>query len=707
MVVIYAEKFSLAKNIARALGAGQRIPHKKDGKLGIWKFKFKGEDAILTYGAGHLIDLSPIIAYGDKYRKWDLNIYPLIPPSEPLMEISKGKELCYSSVKQLFNKADWIINATDIDREGELIFYRIYKFMGCKKPWKRAIWRDETASSIKEAFDHLIDGSQRIYVQQSGIARSIADYQIGLNLTVATTQKSKENGEFSKEVFSVGRVQTAVLNLVVAREREITGFNKKSYWQLLLDCYKNNTNFVASHINNNFESQSEAINTKSNCKNIAIVTDVDVTINKKYAPKLFNSTQLKIACNRKYGWTIGHTDKVMQQLYENRKMTYPRTSTEYLPSSMIPEVTATIKKLMEIPVYSKYKIDESKWLPFTKKHFDDDKIGSHTAIIPTNEVCELNKLSLDEQKLYDIIARSLISLVVPPMIEEHTAVTLDCNGEIFRAKGKKTLRKGWGIVLGSITDDKIIPLLDKGEVLDVSSRIAEIETKPKERYSEATLIKAMETAGRTINDENTRALMLKNNMGLGTEATRTAIINKLYEHHYLLKKGNVIHPTSKGKYLIDNLPINDLKSAEMTGQWEKTLNDIALGEYSYNQYRKDMDRKTLRWYQQICNAPMKPYIVSSDVENKELICPCCGNKILLNKEKSRYNCSGYKQGCRYGFNLEICGKRLNQNNIIKLVSTGKTNLIKGFINNKGKIFDAYFCYNEKEQKFEFQIPKKN
>ena len=145
MVVIYAEKFSLAKNIARALGAGQRIPHKKDGKLGIWKFKFKGEDAILTYGAGHLIDLSPIIAYGDKYRKWDLNIYPLIPPSEPLMEISKGKELCYSSVKQLFNKADWIINATDIDREGELIFYRIYKFMGCKKPWKRAIWRDETA----------------------------------------------------------------------------------------------------------------------------------------------------------------------------------------------------------------------------------------------------------------------------------------------------------------------------------------------------------------------------------------------------------------------------------------------------------------------------------------------------------------------------------------------------------------------------------
>lgn len=697
MVVIYAEKFSLAKNIASALGAGKRIPNKKEPVYGSWEFKFKGEDAVLVYGRGHLVELSPPEAYDEKYKKWDINAYPIILPTKPLMEVGEDKKIIYSEVCNLFKKADWLICATDPDREGELIFYRIYKQMNCTKPWKRALWQDETAISIQKAFDNLIDGNQRVPEQEAGIARSVADYTIGMNLTVAMTQKSK-GINYTKEVFSLGRVQTAVLNMVIQREQEIKGFAKNLYWKCLLNCSYNGCNFIAEHIRNNFENKNEADLINSKCNGTAIITDIKTAIERKSAPALFNSTQLRIECYKRYGWDIAYTDKVMQDLYEHKRMTYPRSSTEHLPTSMIPEVKDTIKKLMQLKPYIRFNIDESEWLPFTKKHFDDDKVGSHNAIIPTNEVQDLDKLSPDEQRLYDILARRLLSIVVPQLEIEKTTITIDSNGEEYKVIGRKALRGGWAVVTGTKVKQNILPVMNKGDVLMVEGDVVEYETKPKPRYTKATLMQDMETAGKKIEDSEARALMLKNKMGLGTEATRTEIISKLIKQKYIEEKESKLYPTEKGNYLIEQLPVKELKSAEMTGEWEKFLNDISLNQFSFTDYCNLINSKTIKWYNSIVRATIEPY-ETGEIDN--LICPFCGRKIMLSKDKTRYFCVGYKEGCKFGFYRTIAGKKLSEASVKDLLLKGKTNSLKGFKKSDGKKFSAALMIDRENCKVVF------
>ncbi len=365
MVVIYAEKSSLAKEIAHALGAGKRIALKDEPTVGYYEFVFKGEKAILCHGVGHLAQLVPAKSYDEKFSKWDLNVFPCIP--EKFRTAPKAQTVkCLKLVKGFFDKADWIINATDPDREGELIFTYVCDVCKCNKPYKRVWIEDLTDNKIKYAFNNLKNPDEQLSaqvkgnahdLQLAGRARDISDWLLGTNLTVAATKKF---GGYDN-LLTIGRVQTPTLNLVVEREKAIKNHVKTPYWKLSAMFSVSNSEFNADYEKGNFTVESEANTVLSECSGKSgIVTSIITKHKTESAPLLFNTTQLQIIASKKFSWDSDKTTKIMQSLYEKKLMSYPRTSTEHLTDAMKPEVTLTIQKLLKMPEYSKYSIETWK-----------------------------------------------------------------------------------------------------------------------------------------------------------------------------------------------------------------------------------------------------------------------------------------------------------------------------------------------------------
>lgn len=701
MVVIYAEKNSLAKVLATALNAGKRKCLDKDKNVGYYEFKFKGEDAVICHGVGHLASLVPAKNYDTKYEKWDIDIFPCVP--EQFRQAPKSNTVnCLKLVKFFFDKADWIINATDADREGELIFSYVYNVCRCNAPFKRVWLEDLTDEKINYAFNNLksIDeplskmhhGTAKL-LSLAGQARDIADWLIGINLTVASTIKYG-NGN----LVSLGRVQTPTLALVVKRELEIRNHIKKPYWKLTAEFSSSTSKFEAEYINGNFESESEADRIYKDCiGRKGVVREVIQTKKTVSVPLLYNTTQLQIAASKLLNWDAEKTTKIMQQLYEKKLMSYPRTSTEHLTDAMKPEVAETIKKLLMLSEYRKYSLD--KWADFSKRHFDDGKVGSHTAIIPTVSVPNnLSDLSEDERLLYDLIAKSLIRIIYPKCIVMETKVKIAVSDNFFKATGNVILSNGWCELNDSQTQKKELPELKENDELSGEYKISKGVTEPPKRYTEAELLNVMETAGQKIDDEEIRTMMKLQKKGLGTDATRVPIIKMLYDKGYMTKKGKTIYPTEKGIYIINTIPLEQLKSANITGELEKTLNDIALGEYDYDKFIKNIKQLVSDWYKIIANSDSQKFEDAAS----EIICPLCKNKMKLHDWG--IGCSGYKNGCKMSLNRTISGKKLTDAQLIMLIEKKKTNLIKGFISKNEKKFDAYLILN-KENKIQFEFKK--
>ena len=696
MVVIYAEKSSLAKAIAEALGAGKRIPHPTEATIGHYEFTFNGEQAVLCHGVGHLCGLADAKLYGEQYTKWDLNVYPCIPQEYNIVVKDKTRT-CYNYVKDFFDKADWIINATDPDREGELIFAYIYQSMKCTKPWKRVWIEDLTPQKIRYAFKNLKDSSEVLSIQKAGRARGIADWLCGINLTIAATKKLS-----SKDMLPIGRVQTPVLNMVVEREKKILNHKKTPYWKLLAEFTTEKGNFTAEYEKGQFDDEQEAKRVLSTCTGNGTVTSKTVKKRTVSQPLLYNATQLQATAGKKLGWDLKKTVAVMQQLYEHKYMTYPRTSSEHLTVAMQPEVTKTLQKIMQLPEYSKYTIPEQNWQAYSKRHFDDSKVDSHPAIIPTMNVPkDLSELSDDEKKLYDLLVKSLIRIIYPKAETEDTTVLLDVNGNTFKAKGSVITEQGWYAVDAMPDQTAVLPPVNEGESYTGKYGLKQGFTELPKRYTEPDLITAMETAGKNLEDEEARTLMKLENKGLGTAATRAAIINSLFAREYIAKKGKTIYPTDKGMYLIDNLPVNEIKSAEMTGDWEKRLHDISVGKEDYNNFIDDIEQTVRKWYDMIVQSNAKTYTSAEE----QLICPFCSQKVI--KGKFGYFCSGRKDtGCKFSVG-EICGKKVSDSQAVRLIQKGKTTLIKGFKSKSGKEFDAYLVLDKKQKKIGFEFPQKN
>lgn len=705
MVVIYAEKSSLAKEIAYALHAGPRKALADEKTVGYYEFKFNGEDAVLCHGVGHLGQLVPAKNYDEKYGKWDLDIFPCVP--DEFRTGAKPKTLkCLQLVKSFFDKADWIINATDPDREGELIFAYVYGLCKCHAPFKRVWIEDLTEQKIQYAFNNLKEPDEQLSatekgcaldLQKAGRARDISDWIIGTNLTVCATKKF---GGF-ENMMSVGRVQTPTLNLVVEREKAIVNHVKTPYWKLTA-VFSSPNDFEAEYEKGNFKDENEANTVLSECQGkTGIVTSLETKHKTENAPLLYNATQLQIAANKKFGWDSDKTAKVMQELYEAKYMSYPRTSSEHLTDAMKPEVKDTIEKLLEIPEYQQYKVET--WAEFTKRHFDDKKVGSHPAIIPTVNVPEtLDKLTEEQKQLYDLLAKSLIRIIYPKAELDDTTAIITVDGKHnFKATGSIITVDGWYAVDARPEKKKVLPNLTEQQELTGKYSLKKGETEPPKRYTEAELLSAMETAGQKLDDEEARTLMKMQKKGLGTDATRVGIIKSLFAKEYLARKGKTIYPTNRGIYLIDNLAVNDLKSAELTGELEKKLNDIALGTGDYDSFISEIKQTAIKWYDEIKNSGAERFVSETE---KKMLCPICSKP--LHSFDWGYGCTGYKEGCKFNVNKTICGKKITENMVVLLCQNGKTNIIKGFKSKAGNDFDAYLIVDKVKCEVRFEFPDK-
>lgn len=692
MVVIYAEKASLAKEIAGALGAGKRIENPKDKRIGHWEFSFNGESAVIVHGQGHLVKPENPVAYGAQFQKWDLQAYPCIPEAFRL-QVKADTEGCYLYAKQFFDKADWLINATDADREGELIFAYVYQMMGCVKPWKRVWIEDLTNEKIRYAFSHLRSSEEMQGLQLAGRARSAADWLFGMNITVAMTEKfSNHNG-----VLACGRVQTPTLALVVNRENEIKNFTKTPFYKVVGNFSAENGDYSGEYQGGNLDTKEQADDVLSNAKREGVIKELTVKESKVSAPLLYNSTQLQVACGKKLGWELKKAEQVMQQLYEAKLMTYPRTNSEHLTVAMESEIARTIEKIMEISEYAEYALDKDAWQEFTSRHFDDSKVGSHPAITPTLYVPKSLEAIEDKdmRALYDLLCKSLLRIVFPPAKVENTKAVTRVGGVDFISKGSVIASPGWYQVDAMPEKKNVLPILHEGEAVTAEIRIEQGETKPPKRYTETELISAMELAGQKLEDEEARTLMKLQKKGLGTDATRVPTVKALFAREYIAKKGKTIYPTEKGMFLINTLPVSEMKSAEMTGELEKELNDIAEGRADYQQFIDKVKDITRKWYKAVCDASSDAFV------DKSMICPSCGKRLV--KGKTNIFCSGYKDGCMFSIPYTLCQKKLTDNQIQMLIHSQRTNVIKGFTSKAGKTFDASLKINDKG-KIEFVFP---
>ncbi|MCL1832594.1 MAG: DNA topoisomerase [Oscillospiraceae bacterium] len=704
MVVIYAEKSSLAKAIAEALGAGRRIAADEDKTVGHWEFSFNGEAAVICHGAGHLGGLCDAKDYdGEKYSKWDLVNYPCIP-AEFKTKVNTRAAFCFSYVKAFFDRADWLINATDPDREGETIFAYVYDLAQTKLPWKRAWIEDLTDAKIVKAFENLRDSSEVLALQSAGRSRGIADWLIGINLTIAMTEKF---GGFGKQnVMTVGRVQTPTLAMIVERERIITTHKKIPFWKLQAVFSADNVLFDAEYADGNFDDEINANNTLDACNgHNGVVTSKETKRKTANAPLLYNTTGLQITAGEKLGWDAEKTEEIMQKLYLAKLMTYPRSSTEHLTDAMKPEVKDTIDKLLLMPEYSQYALPESDWAEFSKRHFDDSKVGSHTAVIPTlNVPADLSKLSEEEKQLYDLLAKSLIRIIYPKAEIEDTTVVLDVNDNSFKAKGSVITADGWYAVDALPDKKKILPAnINEGDSFGGEYSVKKGESEPPKRFTEATLLAAMELAGQNLTDadEEIKTLMKLQKKGLGTDATRVQTIKTLFANEFIAKKGKSLIPTQKGCFLIDTLPIAELKSAEITGEWEMNLENIAQGKSPQDVFVSSIVDSIKTWFEVIKNASGARYMSEED---KKMLCPFCKNPVR--KYDWGYGCTGYQSGCKFSVRAEIAGKKITQSQVLMLLMSGKTAVIKGFVGKSGKPFDASLKVNAAEKKVEFDFPDK-
>ncbi len=664
-ILVIAEKPSVARDIARVLKCNK----KKDGCL-------YSDTYIVSWAIGHLVTLYNPEDYDIKLKKWRIESLPIIPNEIKIKAINNTKSQ-FKLLKKLMNDKDveYIICATDSGREGELIFRYIYELSNCKKVFKRLWISSMTDSAIKEGFKRLKNSNEYDNLYLSAKCRSQADWLVGINASRAFTIKYGT-------LLSIGRVQTPTLAIIVKRQEEIDSFVSKPYWEVEGDfeTYKGVWFEPKSNDTKIFDKQkAEDIKKKTSGKN-GIVISVEEEKKTKLPPFLYDLTQLQRDCNKKYSFSAKKTLSVVQELYEKRKLvTYPRTDSRYLSDDMIPKLKNILYKINEVSEYKKfseYVLNLNK-LPISKRIVDNSKVSDHHAIIPTEIRINLGVLSIDEIKVYDLIVRRFIAVFYPNYIYNTTKIVTKTEEELFLSKGTMVIEKGWTELNVKSEKDKkekeeiILPNLKKGDrVFEKSALVISKKTKPPASYDEAMLLSAMENAGRFVDDESLKEQLKES--GLGTPATRAAIIERLLQVGYLERKGKILIPTEKGKNLIKVVPV-ELKSPETTGKWEKGLSSIAKGKMKQDRFMESITR----YVNYIVDMSVKTktdVIFENEIKFKNFgKCPKCKTGKILENSKSFY-CSHWKQGCNFSMwknSISSYGKEITAQMAKKLIKNGK------------------------------------
>lgn len=577
MKVCITEKPSVARDIAAILGATTR----RNGY-------FEGTDVCVTWTFGHLCCLKEPQDYEERWKHWSIGALPMIPPRFGIKLIKdKGIEKQFKVIKSLIEKADEVINCGDAGQEGELIQRWVMQKAGIKCPVKRLWISSLTDEAIRQGFNDLRPESEYKNLYEAGLSRAIGDWLLGLNSTRLYTLKYGGSGS----ILSVGRVQTPTLSLIVERQRQISQFVPEDYWELKTT-YRET---VFSARNGKYTSQDAAKAAVDQIKREPFtVTDVTQKGGRESAPRLFDLTSLQVECNRLWGWSADQTLKHIQSLYEKKVTSYPRVDTTYLPDDIYPKVPDILRKMT--PYANLTAAILSSQLPKSKKVFDNSKVTDHHAIIPTGESPSV--LVGDERKLYHLIARRFIAAFYPDCEFNTTTVTGTAEKIEFRATGKIITNPGWRTVYAGDADsnqleqDKdepengILPTFTAGESGAHKPRLAKKTTQPPKPYTEGTLLRAMEGAGKTVDDEDLREALKEN--GIGRPSTRSAIIETLFKRRYIKRERKNLIPTQAGMDLIDTIQIDLLKSARLTGIWENKLRRIERGTYSATEFIDDI-----------------------------------------------------------------------------------------------------------------------
>ena len=674
MKVCIAEKPSVAKEIANILGANIR----HDGY-------FEGNGYAVTFTFGHLCTLFEPHDYKAYWKSWDLNNLPMLPEKFQTKVVSNtGIKKQFKIVKNLFRKASLVINCGDAGQEGELIQRWVIHQAGYQGEVKRLWISSLTPEAIKDGFKNLKPSSDYDNLYYAGFSRAIGDWLLGMNATRLFTVK---HGGY-KQVLSVGRVQTPTLAMVVSRFKEIENFVSEPFWEL--QTLYRDTLFSYEKGRFTQKTDGEELMNKVKEHNFEIVNSIKKK-GKEYAPKLFDLTGLQVYCNNKFGFTADETLKIVQKLYEQKTITYPRVDTTFLPTDIYPKVKGILSNLKSYRSLTQILLN--KKIKKSGRVFNNKKVTDHHAIIPTG--IQIN-LPYNQNVVYDIICRRFIAVFYDDCIISNTLVKGEVQEIVFKTSGKEIIKKGWHIVFenkneSSKKDAALMPNFLKGEKGSHQPSFLEKYTSPPKYYTEATLLRAMESAGKQIDDEEMREMMKEN--GIGRPSTRANIIETLFKRKYILRKKKQILPTETGIQLINTIKNELLKSAELTGLWEKQLKQIEKGNFKaavfINNMKKMVDQLVFEVRTE--KNQVKISAITESIKNKPTIqkgliaetCPKCKKGQII-KGKNAYGCSLFKTGCTFRLPLRFMDKLISENQYLRLLNKGCTVNLKGFESSEGK-----------------------
>ena len=691
MIVCIAEKPSVAKDIARIIGANSA----RDGYM-------EGNGYQVTWTFGHLCELKEPDDYTPMWKRWSLSALPMIPQRFGIKLINdEGIKKQFSTIERLMQAADSIINCGDAGQEGELIQRWVMQKAQAKCPVKRLWISSMTDEAIKQGFAELKDQQEYQSLYLAGLSRAIGDWLLGMNATRLYTLKYGQN----KQVLSIGRVQTPTLALIVNRQKEIDNFEPEPYW-VLATIYRN-TQFTAT--SGKFTSKEEGEKAFSTIAGKPFtVTDVSKKKGTEAPPHLYDLTSLQVDCNKKFAYSADITLKLIQSLYEKKFTTYPRVDTQYLTDDIYPKVPQILNGVSQTKIMSQQKYlplvqqlaASGKKLPKSKKVFDNSKVTDHHAIIPTG--VPPTGLTDMEANVYDLIAKRFISVFYPDCKFSTTTVIGEVVNEDgdkpekieFKVSGKEILEPGWREVYAKDVkandeedsqdgnsggdagngankkenvEERTLPSFVKGESGDHTPTLTEKWTTPPKYYTEATLLRAMETAGKFVEDEELRAALKEN--GIGRPSSRAGIIETLFKRHYIRRQRKNLMATPTGIELIDTIHEELLKSCELTGIWEKKLRDIEHKTYDPGQFINELKEQINQIVNDVLadNSSRITTTTEEDLKKKEpkkkktapkpkklpaddsiigKVCPVCGQGTII-KGKTAYGCSNWKGGCKF------------------------------------------------------------
>ena len=689
MILCIAEKPSVARDIAKVLGAD--MP--KQGY-------FEGNGYWVTWTFGHLCTLKEPHDYSPHLKSWNLIFLPIIPEPFGIKLIDNpGVEKQFKTIEKLVADCEEVINCGDAGQEGEVIQRWVLHKAKCKKPIKRLWISSLTEAAIKEGFAHLKPSEDYQNLYQAGNARAIGDWLLGINATRLFTRKYGGN----KSVLSIGRVQTPTLAMIVQRQKEIDAFSTEEYWELKTKYRDVIFNAAIDRLKTKEKAEKGLEYLK---QNLFEIISFEIKEGREKNPRLFDLTALQVEANRKFGFSAENTLKYIQSLYEKKHTTYPRVDTTYLSESLYPQISGILQSMNFYKELTATLLAQP--IPKSKTVFDDTKVTDHHAIIPT-EIPPSSSLSREEKLIYDLVAKRFIAVFYPECKISNTLVEGQVGTIPFKTTGRQILELGWREVYIKEKDDtekkdkdeeQTIPEFKAGEKGPHQPLIHQGKTSPPKAYTEATLLRAMETAGKQVDDEELREMMKGN--GIGRPSTRANIIETLFRRKYIERKKKNIFATTTGVELIDTIQDELLKSPELTGEWEFKLRKIERGEYDATQFKEELIAMVTELTKKVINEKAK--VISFQEEEKpkekkeptprkittiiweEEDCPKCKENKLM-KGKTAIGCSNYK-GCGFKVPFVLFGKKLTEKQIQDIITKGKSSKLKGFTEHPQSLADG-------------------